>query len=67
MEYFPIRKNYRTDQWRLPNGVVLENGTGKLCYIGSIFKGSRTGHVVKVSLWYAPLLTNTRFRFLILE
>ena len=27
-------------------------------------KGSRTGHSVKVSLWYASLLTNTRFRFL---
>ena len=31
-------------------------------------KGSRTGHFVKVSLWYASLLTITRFRFfLILE
>ena len=29
-----------------------------------MFKGSRTGHSVKVSLWYASLLTNTRFRFL---
>ena len=28
------------------------------------FKGSRTGYFVKVSLWYASLLTNTRFRFL---
>ena len=28
------------------------------------FKGSRTGHSVKVSLWYASLLTNTRFDFL---
>ena len=27
-------------------------------------KGSRTGHSVKVSLWYASLLTNTRVRFL---
>ena len=27
-------------------------------------KGSRTGHFDKVSLWYASLLTNTRFRFL---
>ena len=27
------------------------------------FKGSRTGHFVKVSLWYASLLTNTRFHF----
>ena len=27
-------------------------------------KGSRTGHSVKVFLWYASLLTNTRFRFL---
>ena len=27
-------------------------------------KGNRTGHFVKVSLWYASLLTNTRFRFL---
>ena len=27
-------------------------------------KGSRTGHFVKVSLWYASLLTNTRFRYL---
>ena len=24
-------------------------------------KGSRTGHSVKISLWYASLLTNTRF------
>ena len=31
------------------------------------FKGSRTGHSDKVSLWYASLLTNTRFRFFILE
>ena len=29
-----------------------------------IIKGSRTGHFVKVSLWHASLLTNTRFRFL---
>ena len=29
-----------------------------------LFKGSRTGHFVKVSLWYASLLINTRFRFL---
>ena len=28
------------------------------------FKGSRTGHSDKVSLWYASLLTNTRFRYL---
>ena len=28
------------------------------------FKGSRRSHSVKVSLWYASLLTNTRFRFL---
>ena len=27
-------------------------------------KGSRTGHFVKVSIWYASLLTNSRFRFL---
>ena len=27
-------------------------------------KGIRTGHFVKVSLWYASWLTNTRFRFL---
>ena len=27
-------------------------------------KGSRTGHFVKVSLWYASLLTNARFHFL---
>ena len=27
-------------------------------------KGSRTGHFVKVSLWYTSLLTNARFRFL---
>ena len=27
-------------------------------------KCSRTGHFVKVSLWYASLLINTRFRFL---
>ena len=30
----------------------------------STVKGSRTRHFVKVSLWYASLLTNTRFRFL---
>ena len=30
----------------------------------NMLKGSRTGHFVKVSLWYASLLTNTRFRFL---
>ena len=29
-----------------------------------MLKGSRTGHFVKVSLWYASLLTNTKFRFL---
>ena len=27
-------------------------------------KGSRKGHFVKVSLWYASLLTNTKFCFL---
>ena len=27
-------------------------------------KGGRMGHFIKVSLWYASLLTNTRFRFL---
>ena len=31
---------------------------------GLYFKDNRTGHFVKVSLWYASLLTNTRFRFL---
>ena len=29
-----------------------------------LLEGSRTGHFVKVSLWYASLLTNTRFCFL---
>ena len=27
-------------------------------------KGTRTGHSVRVSLWYASLFTNTRFRLL---
>ena len=31
---------------------------------GHFVKGSRTGHFVMVSLWYASLLTNTRFHFL---
>ena len=35
-----------------------------LFWILQFVKGSRTGHFVKVSLWYASLLTNTRFRFL---
>ena len=30
-------------------------------------KGSRSGHFVKISLWYASLLTNTIFAFFILE
>ena len=32
-----------------------------------MFKGSRMGRSDKVSLWYAALLINTRFRFFILE
>ena len=37
-----------------------------ICLLATVrtLKGSRTGHSVKVSLWYASLLTNTRFRFL---
>ena len=31
------------------------------------FKGCRMGRSDKVSLWYVALLTNTRFRFFILE
>ena len=30
-------------------------------------KGGQMGHYDMVSLWYASLLTNTRFRFLSLE
>ena len=44
---------------------ILQNHD-HLClrFIFWVFKGSRTGHSVKDSLWYASLLTNTRFRFL---
>ena len=31
----------------------------------TLFKGSRKGHSVKVSLWYASLLNETRFRFIL--
>ena len=48
--------------------TVVESTTVKMMMRGDSYGiftawGSRTGHFVKVSLWYASLLTNTRFRF----
>ena len=65
----------RTYLFSLANSATLSLVYGCHCSLrsGSIpsynlqcmeLKGSLTGHFVKVSLWYAFLLTNTRFRFL---
>ena len=44
--------------------VVVETNTSFIKRRSCLFKGSRTGHSVKVSLWTASLLTNTIFCFL---
>ena len=36
-------------------------------YYNGLIKGCRMGRSDKVSLWYVPLLINTRFRCFILE
>ena len=47
--------------------LTLYADWNKICF-KTIFKGSRTGHSVKVSLWWVTLtIINTRFRFFILE
>ena len=45
----------------------LHSSTVYIIYNWGSIKGCRMGRSDKVSLWYVPLLINTRFRFFILE
>ena len=46
--------------------ILMVQGVNVMLYYdkGSEVKGFRMGRSGKVSLWYVPLLINTRFRFL---